>query len=124
MLDFESLLTDEVGKLLFERFLKQEHSEENLKFWLAVEKMKAIQDSAKRYILIQRIYKEFIEPRAANEINVEAWVRKAVKAKLDEPDADIFEPAQNQVYLLMYRQSWPRFLASRTFESLRVHLKA
>ena len=31
------------------------------------------------------------------KINVEAWVRKAVQAKLQKPDADIFEPAQNQV---------------------------
>ena len=57
-----------MGILLFERFLKQEHSDENLKFWLEVEKMKNIQDSAKRYILIQRIYREFIEPSASNEV--------------------------------------------------------
>lgn len=68
-----------VGKLLFERFLKQEHSEENLKFWLAVEKMKAIQDSAKRYILIQRIYKEFIEPRAANEVRFKPYESRGYK---------------------------------------------
>ena len=31
------------------------------------------------------------------QINVEAWVRNAVKEKLQEPDVDIFDPAQNQV---------------------------
>ena len=35
-----------------------------------------------------------------SQINVEAWVRKAVKAKLQEPDVDIFDPAQNQVSFL------------------------
>jgi len=123
MIDFESLINDEVGKLLFERFLQQEHSEENLKFWLEVERMKSTQDSTKRYILIQRIYREFIEPRASNEINVESWVRKAVQSKLKDPDADIFEPAQSQVYLLMYRQSWPRFLASGIFQNVRLYVK-
>eukprot|EP00112_Aurelia_sp_Birch-Aquarium-sp1_P003020 Seg1338.9 transcript_id=Seg1338.9/GoldUCD/mRNA.D3Y31 product="Regulator of G-protein signaling 19" protein_id=Seg1338.9/GoldUCD/D3Y31 len=123
MFDFEALLRDEVGKILFEAFLQQEYSEENLKFWIEVERMKAAPDCATRYITIRKIYRDYIQPRALNEVNVEAWIRKGIEEKLEQPPPDIFDPAQTQVYLLMYRQSWPRFVASKYYQNLMSQVK-
>ncbi|XP_065061791.1 regulator of G-protein signaling 13-like [Rhopilema esculentum] len=118
MFDFESLITDEVGKALFESFLRHEFSDENLKFWSDVERMKSTKENTARYILIRRIYREYVQPRSINEINIEAWIRKSIEDNIDQPDISIFDPAQTQVYLLMYRQSWPRFLASSAYKNL------
>lgn len=116
--DFDSLINDEAGKMLFHEFLRKEYSDENLMFWIDVERMKEVQDGAKRYLTIRKIYKEYIQPRAQREVNVEAWVRKAIEANLEVPSPNIFDPAQTQVYLLMYRQSWPRFLDSKYYNRL------
>lgn len=57
-----------MGRKLFNLFLQQEHSEENLQFWNEVNTMKEVEDSKEKLIKMRSIYKEFIKPMALKEV--------------------------------------------------------
>jgi len=58
---------------------------------------------------------------AAKEINIAGTTRLKIEEDLQsgsEPPGDIYDAAQAQVYNLMHRQSYPRFLASDLFNTI------
>ncbi|XP_047124817.1 regulator of G-protein signaling 13 isoform X2 [Hydra vulgaris] len=117
--DFEALLADEDGRLLFEMFLRQEHSDENLQFWIEVDRLKTLIKPQDKKARMMHIYFEFVRPLAEREINLSSTIRKKIEDELsDNPSDTVFDVAQNQVSLLMFRQSYPRFLVSDLFNAV------
>ncbi|XP_052400772.1 regulator of G-protein signaling 5 [Carassius gibelio] len=109
--DLESLLNSKPGIQAFRCFLRSEFSEENLEFWLACEEYKSTSGSR----LTERahnIYKQFINPDAPREVNLDSETREALMGLMEEPTADTFDEAQHRIFSLMAKDSFPRFLRS------------
>ncbi|KAG6933779.1 regulator of G-protein signaling 1 [Chelydra serpentina] len=113
----EKLLASQSGQGAFREFLKSEFSEENIEFWLACEDYKKtksdhLQDKA------EKIYEEFVQIDAAKQINIDYHTRKATAKKAQDPTFTSFDEAQKTVYVLMERDSYPRFLKSEAYLNL------
>ncbi|XP_054646222.1 regulator of G-protein signaling 21-like isoform X2 [Dunckerocampus dactyliophorus] len=115
----EHLLQDKVYIAAFHSYLQSEFSDENIEFWLACENFRATASSDNLQRKVREIYKEFIQPTATKEINVDHSVREEIKKSLDKPSLTCFNEAQKHVYLLMERDSRPRFLQSIAYLRLK-----
>uniref|UniRef100_A0A8C6VUC9 RGS domain-containing protein n=1 Tax=Nothobranchius furzeri TaxID=105023 RepID=A0A8C6VUC9_NOTFU len=112
----EALLTNQYGLAMFRHFLKSEFSEENLDFWLAVERYKNTRPFSKMAARAETIYNEFI---SANGVNVDSFVRESTNQSLQfgvSPTS--FQQAQDQIFTLMESDSYQRFLKSRLYTQL------
>lgn len=117
--DFEDLLHNELGRKLFYLFLQQEHSEENLQFWNEVNSLKDSPDENDKTNKMRAIYKEFVKPMALKEVNIAGHTRRQIEESMEtKPDEKMFDGAQQQVFLMMHRQSYPRFLQSEMFHAV------
>ncbi|XP_020492948.3 regulator of G-protein signaling 21-like [Labrus bergylta] len=115
----EKMLQDKKYLAAFRAFLQSEFSEENIEFWLACEDFRSTTSLDDLRWKAEKIYKEFIEPTACREINVDFHIKEKIKKSLEEPSLSCFDEAQRHVYLLMERDSWPRFLHSDAYLSLK-----
>ncbi|KAM7390936.1 hypothetical protein PAMP_021664 [Pampus punctatissimus] len=98
---------------------RSEFSEENLDFWLAVEKFRRTRPLNKMAARAAKIYDEFISTTAARQVNVDSSVRESTNHSLClciSPTS--FQVAQQQVFGLMEMDSYPRFLKSRLYTQL------
>ncbi|KAL7984819.1 hypothetical protein Chor_003389 [Crotalus horridus] len=112
------------GPIVYKSYLKSEYSDENMEFWLACEKYKKILSQRKRISEAQKLFKEYIQPQAPKEINIDSPVREGITLKIQEPTQCCFDEAQKIVYLHMERDSYPRFLSSEIYQSLIFTLSA
>ncbi|XP_034567793.1 regulator of G-protein signaling 21 [Notolabrus celidotus] len=115
----EKLLQDKKCLAAFRTFLQSEFSEENIDFWLACEDFRSTASVDDLRWKAEKIYQEFIEPTACREINVDHHIKEKIKKSLEKPSLSCFDEAQRQVYLLMERDSCPRFLHSQAYLSLK-----
>ncbi|KAG7491425.1 hypothetical protein MATL_G00003500 [Megalops atlanticus] len=109
--DLESLLNSKMGQQVFRWFLRSEFSEENLEFWLACEDYRTTPES-KLGAKALSIYKQFINSEAPQEVNLDSETREALTSMIEAPAADTFDIAQQRIYSLMAKDSFPRFLRS------------
>ncbi|XP_070765164.1 regulator of G-protein signaling 21 [Enoplosus armatus] len=115
----ENLLRDKKYLAAFHAFLRSEFSEENIEFWLACEDYKSTASPDVLRWKSEEIYQKFIQPTASREINVDHHIREKIESSLEEPTLSCFDEAQKHVYLLMERDSCPRFLHSDAYMSLK-----
>lgn len=52
------------------------------------------------------------------QVSLDARVKEAINQNMVRPSAHIFNDAQLQIYTLMHRDSYPRFLASEQYKRL------
>ncbi|XP_026787713.2 regulator of G-protein signaling 4 isoform X1 [Pangasianodon hypophthalmus] len=109
--DLESLLHSKASLQAFRWFLRSEFSEENLDFWLACEEYKTMPET-KLSSKAQSIYMQFINPDAPQEVNLDSETREALMDRMDTPTAETFAEAQQRIFTLMAKDSFPRFLRS------------
>ncbi|XP_059204280.1 regulator of G-protein signaling 5 [Centropristis striata] len=109
--DLETLLINKSGLQAFRGFLRSEFSEENLDFWLACEDYR-VSPSTMQKIKSSSIYNQFINPDAPQEVNLDAETREALLSVTESPCAETFNQAQQRIYNLMAKDSFPRFLRS------------
>ncbi|XP_007421058.2 regulator of G-protein signaling 13 [Python bivittatus] len=121
---FEKLMATKYGPIVYKSYLKTEYSDENMEFWLACERYKKILSQRKRISEAQKLFKEYIQPQAPKEINIDSPVREGITMKIQEPTQSCFDEAQKIVYLHMERDSYPRFLSSEIYQSLIFTLSA
>ncbi|KAM3955130.1 regulator of G-protein signaling 7-like [Aphomia sociella] len=111
------LLQDPSGREHFAKFLSKEFSGENLKFWLAVQELKAlpIRRVASR---AKEIWKEFLASDAPSPVNIDAASRELTRTKVESGAADryCFDQAQAHVYHLMKSDSYSRYLRSEMYK--------
>ncbi|XP_040896449.1 regulator of G-protein signaling 21 [Toxotes jaculatrix] len=115
----EKLLRNKKYLAAFYTFLQSEFSEENIEFWLACEDFRLTTSPDNLRWKAEEIYTEFIQPMACREINVDHHIREKITKSLEEPSLFCFDEAQKHVYLLMERDSCPRFLHSDAYLSLK-----
>ncbi|KAK2815812.1 hypothetical protein Q5P01_026279 [Channa striata] len=109
--DLETLLNSKCALQAFHSFLCSEFSEENLEFWLACEDYR-VSPSHLQKTKASSIYSQFIIPDATQEVNLDAETREALLSVMDSPCADTFNKAQQKIFSLMSKDSFPRFLRS------------
>ncbi|XP_013872237.1 regulator of G-protein signaling 21 isoform X2 [Austrofundulus limnaeus] len=118
-MSLDKLLKDKRYLEAFRSFLQSEFSEENIEFWLACEDFKSTGSSEDLSWKAKKIYEEFISSAACREINVDHQTKEKIQNSLEKPSRSCFDEAQKQVYLLMLRDSCPRFLNSDAYLTLK-----
>ncbi|XP_022252964.1 regulator of G-protein signaling 17-like [Limulus polyphemus] len=106
------------GRKVFKDFLKCEYSEENILFWLACEDLKRESNPEVVEEKARLIYEDFISILSPKEVSLDSRVREIINNKMVEPTSHTFDEAQLQIYTLMHRDSYPRFVNSQMYRKL------
>ncbi|XP_023598261.1 regulator of G-protein signaling 19 isoform X3 [Trichechus manatus latirostris] len=118
---FDKLMHSPAGRNVFREFLRTEYSEENMLFWLACEELKA---EANKHVVDEKarlIYEDYVSILSPKEVSLDSRVREGINKRMQEPSAHTFDDAQLQIYTLMHRDSYPRFLGSPVYRALLLH---
>ncbi|CAI4233324.1 unnamed protein product [Auanema sp. JU1783] len=115
---FDNLMRNKLGQKYFAEFLKGEYSDENILFWQACEELKREKNAEKIEEKARIIYEDFISILSPKEVSLDSRVREIVNNNMQRPSASTFDEAQNQIFTLMQRDSYPRFLASPMYKNM------
>ncbi|XP_794623.4 regulator of G-protein signaling 20 isoform X1 [Strongylocentrotus purpuratus] len=115
---FDTLMSSGKGRRKFREFLRSEYSEENLLFWLACEELHKETNSASVEEKARLIYEDYISILSPKEVSLDSSTREIVNNNMVDPTIHAFDEAQKQIYILMLRDSFPRFLNSKMFRNL------
>ncbi|KFW64737.1 Regulator of G-protein signaling 13, partial [Pygoscelis adeliae] len=115
---FEKRITSKYGPMIYKTYLKTEHSDENVEFWLACEALRRSRHRGKGFLWPGNL-KSYIQPQAPKKINIDSPARKAMIKNIQEPAQSCFDEAQRIIYMHMERDSYPRFLESKFYQELK-----
>nr|XP_018867206.1 regulator of G-protein signaling 11 isoform X4 [Gorilla gorilla gorilla] len=114
---FRELLEDPVGRAHFMDFLGKEFSGENLSFWEACEELR-YGAQAQVPTLVDAVYEQFLAPGAARWVNIDSRTMEQTLEGLHQPHRYVLDDAQLHIYMLMKKDSYPRFLKSDMYKGL------
>ncbi|CAH8610092.1 unnamed protein product [Heterobilharzia americana] len=115
---FDILMRSPGGQKMFREFLRSEYSEENIMFWLACEDIRKETNLEIVEEKARIIYEDFISILSPREVSLDSRVREIINSNMIEPTPHIFDEAQLQIYTLMHRDSYPRFLNSKLYKDM------
>ncbi|KAK3607981.1 hypothetical protein CHS0354_009917 [Potamilus streckersoni] len=115
--NFDKLLLDLSGLRVFTEFLRKEFSEENIIFWMTVEKYKQITSQEMRNVQAKEIFNKHLSMHASEPVNIDSIARQQADSQLDTPTPQIFDVAQHQIYQLMKQDCYARFLKSELYKT-------
>ncbi|CAH8864579.1 unnamed protein product [Trichobilharzia szidati] len=115
---FDILMRSSCGQKTFREFLRSEYSEENIMFWLACEDIRKENNPEIVEEKARIIYEDFISILSPREVSLDSRVREIINANMIEPTPHIFDEAQLQIYTLMHRDSYPRFINSKLYKDM------
>ncbi|KAL3316781.1 Regulator of G-protein signaling [Cichlidogyrus casuarinus] len=145
LIELGDILVDENASAYFRQFLLQEHSEENLDFYKAVtawkKQLKNLPFGLKSSAF--SIYQDYIADNAINWVNLDCNVSKQIFSHLSTGNTlpadmkqvspqqadqtvpkSIFDSALREIYYLMERDSFPRFLDSTSYQQFLLSLSS
>ncbi|XP_073833735.1 uncharacterized protein isoform X2 [Musca autumnalis] len=117
-ISIEELVSDPTGLQEFTAFLEKEYSHENIRFWIAVNRLRR---SAHSQVprKVQEIYEEFLKPGAPCEINIDGKTMESVLKGLKNPSRFTFDAASDHIYMLLLKKDcYPRFIRSDHYKRL------
>uniref|UniRef100_A0A0A1WP13 Regulator of G-protein signaling 7 n=1 Tax=Zeugodacus cucurbitae TaxID=28588 RepID=A0A0A1WP13_ZEUCU len=117
-ISIEELVSDPTGLQEFTSFLEKEYSHENIRFWIAVNRLRR---SAHSQVprKVKEIYEEFLKPGAPCEINIDGKTMESVLKGLKNPSRFTFDSASEHIYtLLLKKDCYPRFIRSDHYKRL------
>nr|XP_012593243.1 regulator of G-protein signaling 11 isoform X2 [Microcebus murinus]XP_012593244.1 regulator of G-protein signaling 11 isoform X2 [Microcebus murinus] len=114
---FQELLEDPLGRAHFMDFLGKEFSAENLSFWEACEELR-YGGQAQVPALADAAYQQFLAPGAARWVNIDSRTMERTLEGLRQPHRYVLDDAQLHIYMLMKKDSYPRFLKSDLYKGL------
>ncbi|XP_023264116.1 regulator of G-protein signaling 20-like isoform X2 [Seriola lalandi dorsalis] len=117
-MSFEKVMKSAAGRGCFRQFLRTEFSEENMMFWLACEELKKETNKTVVEEKVRQIYEDFISILSPKEVSLDSRVRDVINRNMLEPTSHTFDDAQQQIYTLMQRDSYPRFINSTAYTDL------
>lgn len=115
---FDKLMKSAAGRRVFRDFLRCEYSEENILFWLACEELKKESNPDLIEEKARFIYEDYISILSPREVSLDSRVRELVNRNMVDPTPRTFDEAQLQIYTLMHRDSYPRFVNSPLFRQI------
>uniref|UniRef100_A0AC35TS35 RGS domain-containing protein n=1 Tax=Rhabditophanes sp. KR3021 TaxID=114890 RepID=A0AC35TS35_9BILA len=107
-----------VGQKMFADFLKSEFSDENILFYQACEELKKEKNTEKIEEKARIIYEDFISILSPKEVSLDSRVREIINSNMHHPTSNTFDEAQSQIFTLMARDSYPRFLTASVYKEL------
>ncbi|XP_039496991.1 uncharacterized protein LOC120455151 isoform X1 [Drosophila santomea] len=117
-ISIEELVSDPTGLQEFTSFLEKEYSHENIRFWIAVNRLRRSAHSqvARK---VNEIYEEFLKPGAPCEINIDGKTMESVLKGLKNPSRFTFDSASEHIYMLLLKKDcYPRFIRSEHYKRL------
>jgi len=115
------LLKDPIGRDFFWKFLDKEYSSENLRFYEACIQLRFHTPRKDVLNRVKEIYNEFLSPGAYYSINIDQRVMNLTKHNMTHfPNRYTFDEAQDQIFNLMNRDTYARFLRSETYKELLI----
>ncbi|KAM4606781.1 LOW QUALITY PROTEIN: regulator of G-protein signaling 20-like [Polymixia lowei] len=120
---FEKIMKSAAGRSCFRQFLRTEFSEENMMFWLACEDLKKETNKTVVEEKVRQIYEDFISILSPKEVSLDSRVRDVINRNMLEPTSHTFDDAQQQIYTLMQRDSYPRYMNSAAYADLLTSLE-
>ncbi|XP_078520399.1 regulator of G-protein signaling 11 isoform X1 [Lissotriton helveticus] len=114
---FMELLNDQRGRQEFMQFLEKEFSAENLCFWQACEDLRS-GDQSQMTEMLDSVYQQFLAPGASRWVNIDSKTMEKTLEGMKKPDRFVLDDAQMHIYMLMKKDSYPRYLKSDTYKSL------
>ncbi|KAJ6662118.1 hypothetical protein lerEdw1_012583 [Lerista edwardsae] len=115
---FDTLMRTPAGRNAFREFLRTEFSEENMLFWMACEDLKRETNKNLIQEKARRIYEDYVSILSPKEVSLDSRVRDLINRNMLEPSKHSFDDAQLQIYTLMHRDSYPRFMNSEMYRDL------
>ncbi|KAL3998442.1 Regulator of G protein signaling domain family protein [Acanthocheilonema viteae] len=119
-LSVQELVRDPIGRQVLETFLESEFSSENIRFWMAIQDLKfSANEQVERKA--QHIYEEFLSPGAPCQVNVDSRTLDATMKSLEDKSVarrHAFSPAEEHIFTLMSKDSYPRFLHSQIYKGV------
>jgi len=115
---FDKLMKCPGGQRLFREFLRSEYSEENMLFYQACEDLKREENPDLVEEKARLIYEDYISILSPKEVSLDSRVREVINRNMIEPKPNTFDEAQLQIWTLMHRDSYPRFLNSPLYKKL------
>lgn len=115
--NFSELLMDPLGRTQLLEFLKKEFSAENLSFWEACEELRYGEQSRINEI-VDSIYQQFLAPGATRWVNIDSKTMERTLEGIKTPHRYVMDDAQMHIYMLMKKDSYPRFLKSELYRNL------
>ncbi|XP_060098952.1 regulator of G-protein signaling 20 [Heteronotia binoei] len=115
---FDKLMRTPAGRNAFREFLRTEFSEENMLFWMACEELKRESNKKRIEEKARLIYEDYISILSPKEVSLDSRVREVINRNMLEPSQHTFDDAQLQIYTLMLRDSYPRFMNSTVYKDL------
>ncbi|XP_008332708.1 regulator of G-protein signaling 20 isoform X1 [Cynoglossus semilaevis] len=115
---FDKLMCCPAGRNSFRQFLRTEFSEENMLFWLACEELSQETNKSVVEEKARVVYEDYISILSPKEVSLDSRVREAINRNMLEPTTHTFDDAQLQIYTLMQRDSYPRYMNSSAYKNL------
>ncbi|UMM38334.1 hypothetical protein L5515_009790 [Caenorhabditis briggsae] len=116
--NFDNLLKSQRGQEEFLKYLKKEHSECNFLFWQSCEQLRVQTNQGTVNEMIRTIYHDFLAPEADMQININAANQGIAREALEHPAPHAFDPVQQEIYGLMKRDSYGRYIRSYRYKEL------
>ncbi|XP_030564430.1 uncharacterized protein LOC115765157 [Drosophila novamexicana] len=117
-ISIEELISDPTGLQEFTTFLEKEYSHENIRFWIAVNRLRRSAHSQVER-KVNEIYEEFLKPGAPCEINIDGKTMESVLRGLKNPSRFTFDSASEHIYMLLLKKDcYPRFVRSEHYKRL------
>ncbi|XP_026539118.1 regulator of G-protein signaling 11 [Notechis scutatus] len=114
---FSELMGDILGRDQLLEFLKTEFSAENLMFWEACEELR-LGEEAHIAEAVDSIYQEFLAPTATRWVNLDSKTMERTLKGIKTPHRYVMDDAEMHIYMLMKKDSYPRFLKSELYKKL------
>ncbi|KAL0966797.1 hypothetical protein UPYG_G00300260 [Umbra pygmaea] len=114
----DNVLINSYGLATFRDFLSSEFSEENIEFWLACEEYKSTKDPGKMAAKAKRICQDFLQTGAKWEVNIDHFTKDKTLRNIAQLTPMTFDLAQRQVFALMEKDSYGRFLKSNQYQEI------
>ncbi|XP_069548415.1 regulator of G-protein signaling 20 [Brachyistius frenatus] len=115
---FDKLMCCPAGRNAFRQFLRTEFSEENMLFWLACDEFSKETNKNGIEEKARVIYEDYISILSPKEVSLDSRVRESINRNMQEPSLHTFDDAQLQIYTLMQRDSYPRYMNSSAYKNL------
>eukprot|EP00743_Colponemidia_sp_Colp-15_P002511 GILK01002723.1.p1 GENE.GILK01002723.1~~GILK01002723.1.p1 ORF type:complete len:1012 (-),score=241.04 GILK01002723.1:205-3156(-) len=121
----DQVIADPFGLNLLHAFVKQEHSEENLEFWLSLEEWKSMEEGEAKDRKSIHIYDNFIVLNSKFELGVSSKERNAIIQRIKERPipADIYADAEKYAFKCLQNDILPRFILTDAYPAFTAERK-
>lgn len=102
----------------FVEYLQRCFSSENLDFWLAAVQYLKTKSREKRKVMAQDMLTTFFHQESTREVNVPDPIHRALLAKAQNGDLDLFDEARYHIWDLLYYDAYSRYILLPDFEAV------